>query len=46
MSDDKSKRGQPDRSTIALSEPHEVAYWTKALGVSEATVTTRMRTIP
>jgi hypothetical protein len=37
MVDDRSKRhGPPDRSRINLGEPHEVAYWTKELGCSEA----------
>jgi hypothetical protein len=34
MADDKSKTGSPDRDRINLSEPYEVQYWTKALGVS------------
>jgi hypothetical protein len=33
MSDDLKNRGPQDRSLISLSEPHEVQYWTKALGV-------------
>lgn len=36
MADDKTKRGEPDRSLISLKETYEVAYWTKALGVTEA----------
>lgn len=34
MSDDLSNRGTQDRSRISMGEEHEVAYWTKALGVS------------
>lgn len=34
MADDKSNTGSPDRDRINLSEPYEVQYWTKALGVS------------
>jgi hypothetical protein len=34
MSDDKTKRGQPDRSKINMSEDYEVQYWTRHLGVS------------
>jgi hypothetical protein len=34
MADDLSNRGAQDRSRISMSEEHEVAYWTKALGVS------------
>jgi hypothetical protein len=32
MSDDKSKRGEPDRSTINTSEEYEIQYWCKELG--------------
>ncbi|WP_313696931.1 DUF3606 domain-containing protein [Achromobacter sp.] len=35
MSDDLSKRGPEDRSRINVNEPHELRYWTQALGVSE-----------
>lgn len=35
MADDLNNRGAQDRNRISLSEEHEVAYWTKALGVSE-----------
>ena len=35
MSDDKQKRGEPDRSRINLSEDYEVAYWTKRFDVTE-----------
>ncbi|HTU61039.1 MAG TPA: DUF3606 domain-containing protein [Polyangiales bacterium] len=34
MSDNKDNRGSADRARIALSEPYEVTYWTKELGVS------------
>ena len=34
MSDDKTKRGQPDRSKINMSEDYEVQHWTRHLGVS------------
>jgi hypothetical protein len=33
MADDLTNRGAPDRSRISLAEPHEVRYWTDALGV-------------
>lgn len=36
MADDPSKRGTPDNDLISLTQPHEVAYWTRALGVTEA----------
>ena len=35
MSDDKSKRGNPDRSRIDINDPDEVRNWTKSLGVSK-----------
>lgn len=34
MSDDKQQRGPQDAARISLSEPYEVDYWTKALGVT------------
>jgi 3-oxoacyl-[acyl-carrier-protein] synthase III len=34
MADDLTRRGQPDRSFINMSEHHEVKYWTRHLGVS------------
>jgi hypothetical protein len=36
MADERNKRGPPDSSRINLGEAHEVAYWTKELGCSEA----------
>jgi hypothetical protein len=35
MADNLNKKSQPDRSKIAMSEEHEVRYWTKHLGVSK-----------
>ena len=35
MPDNFSKRGQSDRSKIAMNEAFEVRYWTKHLGVSK-----------
>jgi hypothetical protein len=35
MSDDLKNRGAQDRARINMSEPYEVRYWTKELGVSE-----------
>ena len=35
MADDTSKAGAADRSRINVNQPHEVQYWTKALGISE-----------
>jgi hypothetical protein len=34
MSDDLKNRGAQDRARINVNEPHEVAYWTKELGVT------------
>ena len=34
MSDDRSKRGQQDRSRIDVNEDYELRYWSKELGVS------------
>ena len=34
MADNKTRRGQPDRSKINMSEDYEVKYWAKELGVT------------
>jgi hypothetical protein len=34
MSDDKGKRGHPDRDRIDLDDPDEVRNWTQSLGVT------------
>ncbi|HMM88652.1 DUF3606 domain-containing protein [Bradyrhizobium sp.] len=34
MADDKKKRGGADRGLIALSEPYEVAYWSKKFKIT------------
>lgn len=34
MADNLGDPGPEDGKLIALTEPHELAYWTKALGVS------------
>ncbi len=36
MVDDLNNKGGQERSRIALGEKHEMRYWTKALGVTEA----------
>ncbi len=36
MTDDRRKRGKPDRRKINLGEPYEVAWWRAAFGVSKA----------
>ena len=35
MTDNTKNVGSPDRDRIAMSEDHEVSYWTKALGVTK-----------
>ena len=34
MADNKTNRGEPDRSRINMDEDYEVKYWTKHLDVS------------
>ena len=34
MSDDKAKRGRPERNFINMHEEYELKYWIKHLGVS------------
>lgn len=36
MSDDMTNRGPQDRARINVNEAHELRYWTKELGVTEA----------
>lgn len=36
MADDLHKKGPEDQARINVNEPHEVRYWTKTLGVTEA----------
>ena len=36
MSDDIYIRGPRDRGCISLEQPHEIRYWTRELGVTEA----------
>ena len=35
MSDDKNKRGSPDRDRIDINDPDEVRNWTQSLGVTK-----------
>ena len=39
MADDRTKRGAQDRSKINLDQEHEIRYWTREFGVSEAALT-------
>jgi uncharacterized protein DUF3606 len=34
MADDKTNRGEPDRSKINMNEDYEVKYWTQHLGTT------------
>lgn len=36
MADDLSYRGPHDRSRVNVNETHELRYWTRELGVTEA----------
>lgn len=36
MADNPNLRGTPDNDLVSLSQRHEVDYWTKKFGVSEA----------
>lgn len=36
MADDLGNRGPQDRARINLNEAHELRYWTRQLGVTEA----------
>jgi len=36
MTDDLKNRGAQDRARVNVNEAHEVQYWTRELGVSEA----------
>jgi hypothetical protein len=35
MADDKTKRGEPDRSLVNIHEAYEVRDWSRRLGVTE-----------
>jgi hypothetical protein len=39
VADDRTKRGAQDRSRINLDQEHEIRYWTREFGVSEAALT-------
>ena len=43
MADNKTKRGGADRSLIALSEPYEVAYWSKKFKITPAKLKTAVK---
>jgi hypothetical protein len=35
MADNLNERGSGDRKRINVSQPHEVSYWSRTLGVTE-----------
>ena len=43
MADNKKKRGRADRGLIALSEPYEVAYWSKKFKITSARLKTAVK---
>jgi hypothetical protein len=45
MADDKQKRGGADRGLIALSEPYEVAYWSKKFKITPAKLKTAVKKV-
>jgi hypothetical protein len=45
MSDDKTNRGQQDRSRIAMGEKYEVQFWTKELKVTEQQLQAAVRAV-
>jgi hypothetical protein len=45
MSDNPNKRGEPDRSTVSLSERWEVEYWTKKFKCTEEQLKTAVKKV-
>jgi hypothetical protein len=45
MADDKTKKGEPDRSRINLSERYEIDYWTNKFGVTEAALEAAVKAV-
>ena len=45
MSDNKKKRGKPDRIRIALNQVHELRHWRKAFGVTTATLRAAVKAV-
>jgi hypothetical protein len=43
MADNRKKRGGADRGLIALSEPYEVAYWSKKFKITPAKLKTAVK---
>ncbi|KPF68318.1 hypothetical protein IP69_11670 [Bosea sp. AAP35] len=44
MADDKTIRGQQDRTRINMSEDYEVRYWTKKFGVTKEQLAAAVKT--
>ena len=45
MSDDRSNRGEPDRSRISLDQDYVVSYWTQILGAGKKELTDATRAV-
>ena len=45
MSDDKSRRGSPDRDRINTSEAYELRDWAKKFGVTEERIKTAVNEV-
>ena len=45
MADNRKKRGGADRGLIALSEPYEVAYWSKKFKITPAKLKAAVRKV-
>lgn len=45
MSDNKNKKGEPDRSLINTSEKYEMQYWKDKLNVSSQQLTGAVRAV-
>ena len=45
MADDLGKRGPADRLRVNVNEPHEVRYWTKEFGCTEAELRAAVRAV-
>ena len=45
MADNKKKRGGADRGLIALSQPYEVAYWSKKFKITPAKLKTAVKKV-
>jgi uncharacterized protein DUF3606 len=45
MADNASERGMRDRSRINVNQPHEMSYWSKKFGVSEAQLRTAVEQV-